>query len=290
MDVRPEDIRSIPLFRDIPTKHLGDLLKIFTKERVPSGQTLFKAGDVSTKLTLLVTGEVTLYEEEQPKFRLEPVSVIGELGGLTGTPRFATAVVSKAADVWNVEAKKLMSFFDAHADIGFPFYRSLLSVVSEKVGRDKERMDQMRKNLIRTQKAMKELRDFVLASPETVVSSRVVDTLEEHIGRNRRAGYRVAPSPAFPAFTKLEDGSQVRVINISNGYLKVEAKAKDLTKDRGGFWIGVLVLPTKEIAVSGTIEREAADGVVIKLDTLADDVKSHLEDYVTRVQLLDFVV
>ncbi|MFO0665129.1 MAG: cyclic nucleotide-binding domain-containing protein [Polyangiaceae bacterium] len=290
MDVRAEDIRSIPLFRDIPSKHLDDLLKVFQKERAPSGQTLFKAGEVSTKLILLITGEVTLYEEEQPKFRLHPVSVIGELGGLTGTQRYATAVVSKAAEIWTVESKKLMSFFDAHADIGFPFYRSLLSVVSEKVGRDKERMDQMRKNLIRTQKAMKELRDFVLASPETVVSSRVVDTLEEHIGRNRRAGYRVSPSPAFPAFTKLDDGTQVRVLNISNGYLKVEAKAKHLTKDRGGFWLGVLVLPTKEVAVSGTVEREAPDGVVIKLDTLADDAKSILEDYVTRVQLLDFVV
>ena len=141
MDVRAEDIRSILLFRDIPSKHLDDLLKVFQKERAPSGQTLFKAGEVSTKLILLITGEVTLYEEEQPKFRLHPVSVIGELGGLTGTQRYATAVVSKAAEIWTVESKKLISFFDAHADIGFPFYRSLLSVVSEKVGCDKECMD-----------------------------------------------------------------------------------------------------------------------------------------------------
>ena len=76
---------------------------------------------------------------------------------------------------------------------------------------------------------------------------------------------------------------------MSNGYLKLEGKAKRLTKDKS-LWIGVLALPTSEIAVSGSIERESKDSVVVKLDTLVDEYRTALEDYVTKIQLLDFVV
>ena len=53
---------------------------------------------------------------------------------------------------------------------------------------------------------------------------------------------------------------------------------------------GVMVMPGAEIVVSGIIVREASDGVVVKLDTLVDEFKSKLDDYTTRIQLLDFVV
>jgi CRP/FNR family transcriptional regulator, cyclic AMP receptor protein len=289
MDLRAKDLRTIPLFQEIPEKHLDSILELFTRDKVAAGTVLFKAGDSDSRIRILVDGEVTLSEEGQATLRLQPIMLIGELGGLTGTPRNTTATVSKAAVVHTVDAKKLMSFFEKHADIAFPFYRSLLSVVSEKVRRDKERMDQMRRNIIRTQKAMKELRDLVLSKPETVISKPVCDALEEHIAKNRRAGYRVAPTQHFPSSVKLENGSRLKVVELSNGFLKLEGKAKDLGKDRS-LWIGVLALPTLEIAVSGAIEREDADGVVVRLDTLVDEYQAALEDYVTRVQLMDFVV
>jgi CRP/FNR family transcriptional regulator, cyclic AMP receptor protein len=215
--------------------------------------------------------------------------LIGELGGLTGTPRNATATASKASHVMTIEAANLVSFFESNAAIALPFYRGLLANVSEKVKRDKDRMDQMRANIIRTQKGMKELRDLVLSKPETVISKPMCDALELHIAKNRRAGYRVCPSDAFPAAVKLADGSRVRVLEVSNNHLKLASKAKQLTKDKD-LWVGVLALPMADIAVSGSIAREGADGTVVKLDALVDEYRGALEDYVTRIQLLDFVV
>ena len=52
----------------------------------------------------------------------------------------------------------------------------------------------------------------------------------------------------------------------------------------------MLVLPMREIMVSGNVIRSGADGVVIKLDLLIDEYKSALQDYVTRLQMLDYVV
>jgi CRP/FNR family transcriptional regulator, cyclic AMP receptor protein len=289
MEVRPEDLRTIPLFREIGEKHLEALLKIFVREKVPAGQVLFRTGETDSRIRILIAGEVTLTEEGLATLVLKPLMLIGELGGLTGTPRNTTATASKATQFLAVEGKVLRAFFERHADTALVFYRTLLDVVSEKIRRDKERMDQMRGNIIRTQKSMKELRDLILSKPETVISKPVCEALEEHIARNRRAGYRVMPTEAFPSSVKLDDGSRLKVLEVSNGYLKLGAKSKQLTKDRS-LWIGVLTLPTAEIAVSGSIEREDRDGVVVKLDTLVDEYKAALEDYVTRVQLLDFVV
>jgi CRP/FNR family transcriptional regulator, cyclic AMP receptor protein len=283
------DLGGIPLFRDIPPKHLDSLLGVFTAEKVAVGHTLFRAGETAGELLLLGSGEVTVYEEEDPKFKVEPVSVIGELGGLTGTPRNATARVTRPSVVHRVAIRKLMQFFEGQPDFAFRFYRNLLVIVAEKVRRDRERLGQMRGNIIRTQKAMKDLRDFVLESQETKLSKRVVDVLEEHIGKNRRAGYRVHPSPTFPAFVKLEGGLMVPVVEISNGYIKLANQSKKLVSKKG-VWVGVLALPSAEIAVSGIIERQSPDGVVVKLDDLVDEYRAALENYVMRVQLLDFVL
>jgi CRP/FNR family transcriptional regulator, cyclic AMP receptor protein len=289
MEVRPAELRNIHLFRDIPDAPLAALLKIFTREKVPAGQILFREGDVATRLRLLVAGQVTLTEEGESKFTLAPLTLIGELGGLTGTPRNATATTAQASEIWSVEGKKLTAFLEKNVELAMPFYRNLLAAASSKIQRDKQRMDQMRLNIIRTQKSMKELRDLVLGKPETPISKRVCEALEEHIERNRRAGYRVTPTDSLPAFVKLDSGAKVAVLEISNGYMKLEGKGSRLTKD-AAIWVGVLALPLAEVAVSGSLERQAEDGIVVKLDTLLDDTRAAVETYVTQVQLMDFVV
>jgi hypothetical protein len=204
---------------------------------------------------------------------------------LTGVPRNSSATAATEIEVWSIRSADLMSFFEKRADVAFPFYRNLLHVVSEKVRRDRRRMTEMRQNIVSTQKMMKKLRDIVLDAPETPISAPICDLLDGRIETNRRAHYRVSPTEAFPASLRLDDDSRVRVIDISEGYMKIDAPTGRLQGD----WVAVLELPDVELPVSGSIERAGKDGVVVKLDLMIDDYKAKLDDYVTRVQLLDFV-
>jgi hypothetical protein len=147
----------------------------------------------------------------------------------------------------------------------------------------------MRTNIVRTQKAMKELREVVLAAPETEISKPVFEMLDANIDKNRRANYRVSPAPSYPAHVRLEDGRKLGLMEVSEGYVKVAGKAKDVAADPS-FWTAVLVVPKSELLLSGTVVREGEGGVVVKLDKLIDEYKLTLDDYTTRVQLLDFVV
>lgn len=283
------DLRALPLFQGIPDARLEELVAAFHSVKHKAGAVLFKTGDTAVHFDLLTGGEVTIDEEGAARFQLRPLAPLGELGALTGLPRNTTATASTNVELLEIPVRDLLGFFDAHADIGFTFYKNLLGVVGDKVGRDRRLLGEMRTNIIRTQKAMKQMREIVLAAPETEISKAVFESLDTLIENNRRANYRVSPSPSYPAQVRLDSGKLLRVVEVSQGYLKLEGASKDLTADPG-YWAGVLVMPAGEIVVSGGIVREAADGVVVKLDAIVDEFKAKLDDYTTRLQLLDFVV
>jgi CRP/FNR family transcriptional regulator, cyclic AMP receptor protein len=284
-------LQALPLFQGISEARLGQLVVTFTPSTHAAGATLFKAGDLATHFQLLTKGEAAVVEESTSttRFDVRPVSPLGELGALTRIPRSCTATATTEVEVLSAPLGDLLGFFDANADIGFAFYKNLLGLVSDKVRRDRGLLREMRANIIRTQKSMKQMRETVLAAPESELSKPLFESLDQIIDNNRRANYRVSPTPAYPAHVRLDGGRLARVLEVSEGYLKVEGAAVDLTSDPT-FWAGVLVMPTDEIVVSGSVVREDGIGVVVKLDALVDAFKTKLDDYTTRLQLLDFVV
>lgn len=290
-----QDLRSLPLFQGISEARLDQLVTTFKKATHKAGTVLFKPGETAQNFELLTKGEVTVQDEQTStevpavRFDLRPLAPIGELGALTGLPRSTTAVAKTDVELLTVKVNDLLGFFDKHGDIGLAFYKNLLGLVSDKVRRDRSRMDDMRSNIVRTQKAMKQMRETILAAPENETSKPLFETLDSLIDCNRRANYRVSPTTAYPAHVRLDDGRTTAVLEVSEGHVKVAGKAKDLTKDPT-FWAGVLVVPSAEILLSGSVVREGDGGVVLKLDKPIDEYKSKLDDYTTRLQLLDFVV
>src|SRR5947209_1736159 len=140
----PQDLTSLALFRDMPPALLATLTDALARRAHPAGEVLFRVGDVPSHFLLLMKGEVTLKEENDERFRLHPVSLIGELGTLTGLPRTTEAITTTDAEIWSIALADLMRLFEGHGDLAFRFYRNLLAVVSDKVRHDRRRMDEMR--------------------------------------------------------------------------------------------------------------------------------------------------
>lgn len=282
------DLRTLPLFAGIPEDRLVELVAAFRPVTKPASTVLFRPGDRATHFELLVEGEVTIEEEGAVRFQLRPVAPLGELGAFTGLPRSTVATAVTDVKLLSIGVGDLKGFFEKHADLGFRFTKNLLDVVTEKLRRDRSLLADMRANIIRTQKSMKQMRELVLDTTETPISKPIFETLDGLIDNNRRANYRVSPPTSFAAHVRRDDGTTVRVVELSEGYIKLEGTAKDVGD--ANEWTGVLVTPTTEMLVGGRVQREAEDGVVLKLDPMIDEYKAALDDYVTRVQLLDFVV
>ena len=288
--VRPSDLHAIPLFHGITADHLAELLKAFEQRHAPAGEVLFEAGSDPAHLLLLLSGEVALNDRaegvEEPRFRIRPIAPIGELGAVTGLKRNTTAVTTQPSDVLRIGVADLRQFFESHGDVAFPFYHNLLNIVADKVRRDTRRVEEMRHNLIRTQKAMKKMLELVLESDETPLSKTLCETLEDLIEHNRRVHYLVDPTSTLTGWVRLDAGATVPVRELSDSLLRIAgtpAKA-------GTEWSGVLITPAGEVPVSGKVEASDGAETLIRLDLLIDQYASVLRDYLTRVQMLDFVV
>jgi CRP-like cAMP-binding protein len=289
--VRPSDLQAIPLFHGITDDHLAELLGAFERLTLEAGQVLFEAGSKPAHFFLLVKGEVALREQGaagDPRFVLHPLAPIGELGAVTGLARSTTAVTSQPSEIWRIGVAELTQFFESHGDVAFPFYHNLLSIVADKVRRDARQLEEVRANLIRTQRAMKKLLDVVLETEETALSKTVCETLEDLIEKNRRIHYLVEPTRTLTSAVRFDGGATVPVLELSDGLLRVAKPPVALAK--GAHWSGVLVTPSGEVPVSGTVEAAEDGSALIKLDMLIDTYAAVLRDYLTRVQMLDFVV
>jgi CRP-like cAMP-binding protein len=287
MTIRPADLHAVPLFEAIPAAHLEELLKVLERVELSPGDVLFEAGTEPRHFLLLVAGEVALEQAGETRFRLSPIAPIGELGAITGLYRNTRAVATEPSTILRIGVVSLLRFFEAHGDVAFPFYHNLLKIVAAKVHRDAMRVEEMRANIIRTQKAMKELRERVLEAPETPISKPVCDTLDDLIEHNRRSHYMVAPAYALSTSVRLDTGSLIPVSAMSDGFLKLLRLPGANVGDEVSF---VLVIPSGEIPVSGKVLRVGEDGALVELDLLIDDYQKRLSEHLTRVQMLDFVV
>jgi len=289
MTPRLEHLSCLPLLRGITEAQLLQLATVLEPVSLPEGEILFEAGQVATVFYVLAAGEVAIYEEDQVRYRLRPIAPIGELGALAGLARNNTAIVSQQAQLWRVSRDALFTFFDARPNIGLPFFQNLMQLLADKVRRDQVRIEDMRRNIIRTQKAMKQMRDLLLESQDTVISEPLHNRLDELIRNNRRVNYRLEPPESLAAAVKLKDGSRAPVVQISRTHLSFQLEGAELPQD-GSHWIGVLCLSGPEIPVSGHVLRTVGRRVDLKLDLLIEEYGSILDGYLTRVQMLDYLL
>ncbi len=278
---------SVPLFHGIDESGLRGLGEVFERFSAPAGHVLFSAGETADQLYLLVDGRVALHEEGEKTIDLQPVSLIGELGAMVGLIRRVTAVAQAPSVFLRASGAALRGFFERNAQVAVQFYQNLLGMAADKIRRDERRIDDMRRNLIKTQKSLKAMRDLILESPSTALSGPLHEIVEGIIAQNRRANYIVEPPAALPVNVRLPSGQVHTVEQMSRQFIVVPAAAATTEE---GDWRGVLMLPSAQIPIAGGLERASPDKTRINLDLLIDEYSQLLEEYLTQAQLLDIVL
>lgn len=283
-------LRTLPVFEGLSDGQLRDLLGRFERVEAPEGWTLFNRGDQAAHLDLLMAGEVTFYEGPKAQLTLAAPAIIGELGVATGLRRNTTGRVTTAGELLRIGRDELSAFLGARSDISLRYHLNLLTVVSDKVKRDDRLIRGMRDHIVETQHMMKELRELVLSAPETPLSEPIHAALDARIGLNRRANYKIAPPDALPAHVRLPGGEVFPVLALSRESLHLPAQAAAGRAEDEDGWQGVLVLGAGEIRLDGTITARDEETIDVTLGLLIDEYAAALEDYLTRAQILDFVV
>jgi CRP-like cAMP-binding protein len=285
----PEQLRSIPLLGGFEDEQLATILTVFSPVAISGDAPLFEHGEQADAFYLLTSGSVTLDASGEETYMLRPLSIIGELGALTNRTRNCTARVSAASEVWRAPVNSMVELFERDVSIGLGFQQNLMNIVAEKISRDQTRLNDMRANIVATQKAMKQMRELLLESQDTVISQPLHDTIEALIHRNRRANYRVEPPASMVALLRFDDGTAAQVMEISRTHVSYRntLDAPVLPSSR---ITAVLMMNGPEIPISGVVLRTVGTRVDVELDLMLDEYAAALEGYLTRMQMLDFLV
>ncbi len=284
-----EQLRAIPLMRGLDDEQIGAIAKLFEPVDAKAGVALFEVDQPAFTIYLLVKGEVTLEQPDNENYALHPPCIIGELGALTQLTRNSRAVVGAGAELHKVTRDKLLGYFETAREVGLKFEKNLLDICADKIDRDQRRLQDMRESIIRTQKAMKKMRGLIEESADTEISGPLHETIEAMIKRNRRVNYRVTPPIAAVSSVKMDSGAEAPVVQISRTHLSFRPGVGE-APTAGERFSGVLRLSGPEIPISGKILRIYEGRVDLELDLLIDEYTATLEGYLTRVQMLDFLV
>src|SRR5690606_31432540 len=150
--------------------------------------------------------------------------------------------------------------------LGYQFQVNLLRVAARKIARDRKRLAQMRENIVNTQKAMKAMREALLASEDSPLHAIFYEELDALIEQNRRIHYMVEPSLLVPTAIQLPGGEVRRVNAISNEWVHFADPPQDLKE--GAEALAILLLDGEPLPVSGKIERITQEEGTIFLDEL----------------------
>ncbi len=113
-------LAATPLFAGMPSDALQALVANLQLVSLDRGEVLFREGDPSDALYVIVEGEVSFQGDGPPKVepdRLGPGSFLGEVALMTDQPRSVTVVCVQAAELLRIDRHTLSRVLANHGDV-----------------------------------------------------------------------------------------------------------------------------------------------------------------------------
>ncbi|HEU0037068.1 MAG TPA: cyclic nucleotide-binding domain-containing protein [Kofleriaceae bacterium] len=113
-------LSNTPLFAGLPSDVMKALVEHLTIVSLEPGQHLFREGDRSDALYVVVEGELSVQAEGPPRVemgRLGPGSFIGEVALMTDQPRSATVTSLTGAELLRIDRTTLARVLGFHGDM-----------------------------------------------------------------------------------------------------------------------------------------------------------------------------
>jgi CRP-like cAMP-binding protein len=107
LDERAAVLSKSSFFHGLAPEELGHIAHALTERSFDKGAAIFRAGDPSDGLYLLVRGAVAIRDGANTLASVQPCECFGELGALAEEPRSADAVCISSCDVVRLSTAEL---------------------------------------------------------------------------------------------------------------------------------------------------------------------------------------
>ena len=110
------------------------MTRIYIKVNTSYTQVIESNGTKSTEMFVLLTGTLSVTALEGTVLTsLSPITIVGEMGLITGQPRSATVVAESQISVFEISKIKFEILMKKYPEIGFKTYRNIIHILSERL-------------------------------------------------------------------------------------------------------------------------------------------------------------
>jgi CRP/FNR family transcriptional regulator len=136
--MKTADLAKFPIFSGLTPQEIGKIAAISEEVSFPDGEAIFREGDRSAFLYLILSGRISLRmslpnQKSLAIGTLEPGEELGWSAVRRSKPYTATAVAIGTVEVVRIAAEGLAKVFESDPRIGYYTCRGLLGIVAERL-------------------------------------------------------------------------------------------------------------------------------------------------------------
>ena len=124
-------IPQIKIFKGLSQSQTKKLFALGKEKNIRSGDVLFKAGDASNELYILLSGQLSVKGHTQTISVIDTFGVVGEMGVFTRQPRSASIVATKDSALLVIRHRDLFHLIKRDKEFGYAVCMNVIHNLSE---------------------------------------------------------------------------------------------------------------------------------------------------------------
>ena len=127
-------IDKIPMFQRLKPNQALEILKLCKPCAFSNREIVCEHGTRSAEMYILLNGKlVVTAPDATPLTTLSPVTIVGEMGLVTGRPRSATVIAEGPSSVFEISKLKFDIVLKKYPEIGSIIYRNIIHILSQRL-------------------------------------------------------------------------------------------------------------------------------------------------------------
>jgi len=132
------------MFYGLPKEQIAGMLRICTKKKHKSKQQLFKIGDDSDTMSILLEGKLGMKFFSGVKWQtITPPATVGEMGFFTRNNRYASVVTETDCNVLHINNTEFFRLISSNKELGNGIYLNVIRDLADKLRNANEKIDEL---------------------------------------------------------------------------------------------------------------------------------------------------
>ena len=134
-------MKKIPIFKGLGPTQASKILALCVHKSFAPGDKVCVSGTPPDEMFVLLSGEVAIINSEGLTVAtILPVTMVGEMGVITGLPRVATVEATKPTTTFVIPKKSFDAILRDDDNVRSKVYKAIIDVLSGKLSNDNDRM------------------------------------------------------------------------------------------------------------------------------------------------------